>query len=352
MFIEKNLKNLGIEVTNEIEDKNVIEIVSQVSTKLVAAFPESDLKYLDIYRTLLSTPMYYAKITKGMSQVNYYYKNSTIYFSEDTDFYEVNEYIFHECVHRIQEHKDKKNNLTRMGLCEINEISVKATALNEAAIQYIVSKALRIPEKLMVVYDITLPCKTEYYPLLTNLISQLVFLLGEESLVDSTINSNEEFKIKIIDNLGETEYNTIEKNFDEILQTKDNIVKLQKSFEINEDIEKQIIYNIKHIRKLYLETQNKIFTSYFENLLKRIESLEEISLLRKKLYSFRSVIGTTMGYDDFNAFCTDLDKRARARMEEIRNQSTSLITMKDNKIINILKKVKKLFTNSQSEYYK
>lgn len=351
MFTEKNLKNLGIEAIEEIEDNNVIEVISQVSTKLVATFPDNNLKYLDIYRTLLSTPMYYAKIAKGMSKVNYYYKNSTIYFSEDTNFNEVDEYIFHECIHKLQEHKDKKGKLTRMGLCEINELSVKATALNEAAIQYITSKSLNIPQKLITVYDITLPCKTEYYPILTNLISQLAFLLGEETLVDSTINSNEDFKIEIIDNLGEAEYNYIEKNFDEILQTKNNILELQQNFDMNQQIGSQILKNIQNIRTLYLETQNKIFTSYFENLLKRVESLEEISILRKKLYSYRSLIGTTTGYDFFNSYCTDLDKRARDKIEEIKTK-TSLVVIRENKFLNMLKKIKRLFINSQNEYYK
>lgn len=349
MFLEKDLKHLGIEVTEKIEDEKIIEIAGQVATNLVSTFPQNNISYLEIYCALLSTPMYYANISNGISEANYFYKNSTIYLSKKSDLKKVNEYIFHECIHRLQERKDKKGNLTRMGLCEINELSVKATALNEGAIQYITSKALNIPQKLITVYDITLPCRTEYYPILTNLISQLAFLLGEEILVDSTINSNEDFKIEIIDNLGETEYNYIEKNFDGILQTKNNILELQQNFENNQDIEEQISKSIQNIKRLYLETQNKIFTTYFENLLKRVDTPEEVSLLRKKLYLYKNLIGTTADYNFFDSYCTDLDKRAIAKVEEIK---TSLALIKESKFISILRKIKKLFINLQNEYYK
>ena len=109
---EKNtLGNTGIRVIDKIEDKKIIDIVNQVSTRIMTAFPDNKLNYLDIYKTLLDTPMYYARIPKGLSKANYYYKDSSIYFSTDASFDEIDEFFFHECVHRLQERKDKSERM-------------------------------------------------------------------------------------------------------------------------------------------------------------------------------------------------------------------------------------------------
>ena len=168
---------------------------------MVAAFPDTELSRIDIYKVLLDTPMYYAKIPEGLSKANYYYKDSSIYFSEDVNLEKIDEYILHEFIHKLQEKRDKKGNIVRIGVCEVNELKVKGTALNEAAIQFITSKALNMSEKQVNVYGIEIPSKTEYYPIITNIVSQLAFLLGEDILIDSTISGKEDFKIEIIDSI-------------------------------------------------------------------------------------------------------------------------------------------------------
>lgn len=348
MFLEKDLKQLGIEEVEKLPDQMIIDISGQVATKLVVTFSESNLNYLEIYRLLLETPMFYANISSEIAKANYYYKNSSIYFSRNLNLEQLNEEVFHECIHKIQEHRDKKGSLTRMGICEINELTVKATALNEAAIQYITSKALKNEYKLLNVYNITFRSRTEYYPILANLISQIVFLIGEETLVDSAINSNENFKFDVIDTLGESEYNFIERNFDNILKAKNNILELQKNPAENAEA---INENSKNIADIYFEIQNVIFTSYFEKSLKRVETLDEISRLRKKLYSYRSLIGMKAGYDSFDVFCVDMDKRAKDKMKDIQSK-TSIAVIKDNLFFRIIRKIKKLFISSQNEYNK
>ena len=231
---KKNLGNTGIEVIEPLEEEIIVDIVNQVSTRIMAAFTDNKLSYLDIYKTLLDTPMYYARIPKGLSKANYYYKNSSIYFSDRVDLSEVDEFIFHECIHRLQERKDKKGRITRIGVCEVNELSVKATALNEAAIQFVTVKAFNMPEKQLNIYNITLPSRTEYYPIITNIISQLAFLLGESALIDSTINGNEDFKLVIIDNIGENEYRFIEKSLNDILRIKSEISDIQNNMQLKD----------------------------------------------------------------------------------------------------------------------
>ena len=350
MFDRKSLSDIGIKVTKKLDDRDVIEIVNKVSNKLVLAFPDSGLSFLNIYKTLLDTPMYYAKIDKGLSEANYDYKNSSIYFSEDADLSEINEFVFHEFIHRLQEHKDKKGKITRLGVCEIKELSVQGAALNEGAIQYITAKAFDMPKKNISVYDLDLPSKTEYYPIITNIVAQLAFLLDENALIDSTINGNEEFKISIIDNIGESEYHLIDKNLNEILKNKNRIMELKKND--NENLNTvQIQKNMDYIKELYFETQKTIYTSYFNGMIKRCENEEEVSNLRKKLYNYRSLVGTNSKYIDFNVFCIEFEKRAKEKIEIIKSR-TALMVINNNKIFKIFRKLKRLFTNLTSEYYK
>lgn len=353
MAENNTLGNTGIEVIEPLQDEKVIDIVNQVSTRIMTAFPESNLSYLDIFKTLLDTPMYYAKIPKGLSKANYYYKDSSIYFSNTANLEEVDEYIFHEFIHRLQERKDKKGKITRLGVCEVNELSVKGTALNEAAIQYVTTKAYNNSKKIVNIYNMSIPSRTEYYPIITNIISQLAFLLGEKVLIDSTINGNEEFKIDIIDNVGENEYNTIEKNLNEILRLKNEIAYIQKSNQLidrwqlrNNNI--KINENIKLIRRIYFDTQNILFMSYFHKILKRTENDIEVDMIRKKLHDYGNLTGIAEDYDSFNLYCIEFEKKAEQRIEELKNKK-ALIVLKDNFVYRIIRKIKRLLKRSEKE---
>lgn len=355
---KNNLGNTGIEVIEQLEDEKIIDIVNQVAIRIMTAFPNHNLSYLDIYRTLLDTPMYYAKIPKGLSKANYYYKDSSIYFSENANLSEVDEFVFHEFIHRLQERKDKKGNITRLGVCEINELSVKGTALNEAAIQFVTTKAFDMPKKQVNIYKFTIPSRTEYYPIITNIISQLAFLLGEDILINSTINGNEDFKIDIIDNVGESEYTFIEKNLNDILRIKSEILNIQNSMQLVDKWEGpenpkalEIEEKSKVIKNLFFEVQNKIYTSYFNSLLKRAENDLEINMIIQKLEDYKEYIGTAEDNIAFNLFYSDFTKKAEQKIEELKNK-TALVVLKDKFVYRIFRKIKRLFFNSKNEYNK
>ena len=351
MFEKIKIGNEYIEVAEKVDDKTVSKISNEVAQRLLIAFPDYKLNYLDIYEILLDTPMYYAKIPEGLSKANYYYKNSSIYFDKDINLTKMNEFILHECIHRLQERKDRRGNITRLGVCEVNELSVKAAALNEGAIQYITSKAFDLPLKMVTVYDITMPSKTTYYPIITNIVTQLAFLLGEEILVDSTINGNEEFKIEIIDNIGENEYNIIEKNLNEILKLKNDVTEARKSEDITSAM-KQTIDIKKDIKNIYFETQKIIFTSYFNDLLKRSENELEVEMIISKLNSYMSLTGTYEDYNDFKDFYEEFYNRSVLKIEDLKRRK-ALVKINDNLIYRIFRRIKKiLFTNSTKEYYK
>ena len=327
MFEKKALEKISIKATKKIEDRDVIELVNKMSNAIILAFPDSNLSFLDIYKTLLDTKMYYAKIADGLSKVNYYYKNSSMYFSEDMDIMEINEYTVHECIHRLQEKRDKKGKIKRIGLCEVKELSVKATGLNEGAVQYLTTKVLDMPKKEITKHEINIKSSTDYYPILTNIVYCLSYLLGEEILIDSTINGNEEFKIAVIDNIGENEYTYIEKSLNEILK------------------------NQSKAKELYFDVQKKIYMSYFEKKLKMTENEAEIYELKNKLYGYKNFIGINKDNKDFETYCTEFENKANLRIQNLRN-NYALMVINNNIILKTLRKIKRLFTNSPNEYYK
>ena len=341
MFENRELKKLGIEVIEKVKDIDVVDIANQVSSKLIITFPKSNLDFMNIYTILISTNMYYANIKENMSKANFYYKNSNIYFSKEIDIENIDEYLFHECIHKIQEHKNKKNKLTRMGICEINELSIKAMALNEAAIQYITTKCLENNEKIINIYDISFVTKSNYYPILTSLISQIALLIGDNILVDSTINSNEDFKIEMIDEFGEKNYVLIERNFEEILNSKNEILNNGENVEILS----------KKIKQMYLKTMNLIYTSYFDNLLCRINTEIEAEFAIQKLIYYNEFIKENSGYEDFLIYFDKMKLKFENKKNEIKN-SMALVVIKQNKILNIFKRLKKLFINPNNEYNK
>ncbi len=66
--------------------------------------------------------MYIAKMPHTMAQAKYYYKNSSIYFSDSIDFSNIDSYATHECIHYLQELTcDTKNNLIHLGLCDFTK---------------------------------------------------------------------------------------------------------------------------------------------------------------------------------------------------------------------------------------
>ena len=126
---------------------------------------------------------------------------------------------------------------------------------------------------------------------------------------------------------------------------------MQKSGDNSKETSDKITESIDTIKKLYFDTQNTIYISYFDSLLKRAENNIEIEMIRKKLNSYREYIGTNKEYENFELYLVDFDRRARIKAEELKNKK-GLMVIGDNLIYRLIRKIKRLFKNSRSEYYK
>ena len=155
MSVESDLRKDGIKVVDILDTMTVNRIAHNIATKLCETFPELCFNESDLFAKLARLTMYRAEMPEGMAEANYFYKNTSIYFNERVAIEDLEEFAIHECIHYIQEIKDKRNYLLRMGLCDCTEFKIYGLGLNEASVQLMASKVLAIPKEYVKYFNIS-----------------------------------------------------------------------------------------------------------------------------------------------------------------------------------------------------
>lgn len=355
--VNSELEKNSIKVICPISTLNVNEIATYVAKLLCSKMPELKLNYTDIFTTISRIPMYIAELPENQSDACYFYKNSSIYFRKGLTFDKIKNLAVHECIHHIQEVKDSKDDLKKLGLCTYVGNKAFGTALNEGAVQLITSFLIGEKSDIVKYYDITLPTDSpSYYPLICNLVKQIGYVSNFSTLFDSTIYSNNAFFDKFVAACGEDEAFKIQQNLDKLVSYEEKIAKLNQKVQ-TEDLKykkfKATTDKIKEykgkIRKVFIDTQNLIITSFFDRESKNLHDITRVEEYRKFLYSFRNLIGTVDGYSFFNDFYIQ-------KMNELDSKYESIVNNKDLTVVNRSKLniffdfVKKFFTKSEKEY--
>ena len=357
MSIESDLKKDGIEVVEKLDTLKVNSIARNISVKLCETFPNYGLNSNNLFIKLSRLDMYKAKIPEGMAEANYFYKNSSIYFNEHIQDDDLEEFAIHECIHYLQEVKDKKNYLIRMGLCDYTEFKIYGLGLNEASVQLMASKVNGIPKEYVKYFGISFETTSpSYYPLVCCLANQLAYLVGEDILFESTLNSNDNFKEKFASLTSPKTFMAIQNAFDDILNAEEEIIKLNNKIANVDDRNKRVDGMLKKIDELkseisltFMRTQNLIISSYFNNTFNFISNLEEVENYRRKLYSFKDYLGSMEGYSFFNDYYVDkmmqLEEKYNAleRCENIPiERAIKVISKKENMFRRFIAAIKKL----------
>lgn len=349
MSIESDLRKDGIEVINKLDTLKINSIARNVSIRLCETFPNFNLNQNDLFIKLSRLNMYIAKMPEGMAEANYFYRNSSIYFNKHISYDDLEEFAIHECIHYIQEIKDKKNYLIRMGLCDYTEFKIYGLGLNEAAVQLMVSKVLGIPKEFVKYFNITFETNSpSYYPLECCLVNQLAYIAGEDVLFDSTINSNDNFKKKIVELTSYKTFMKIQNYIDNILSYEEEIIKINNKIMQVDDRNKKVDNMIKKINSLkknitytFIKTQNLIISSYFDKEFYFINDLESIENYRRKLYHFKDYLGSTEGYTYFNDYYVnkmmDLEDKYNLLENNVTDSSLYLIPKRQSKILSFFR---------------
>lgn len=346
MNTEKKLEKLGITTTREFTQREVRYIAEEVTELLVKAFPILEDDYNNLLIRLLNCKMYFANINenKNISNVNYIYENKSIYFDERVNLDNINDKIIHECIHYLQDIRNEKGKLKKMGLCGFEELLTYGLGINEGAVQYIASKAvgntLTITKKAGIILKTVSP---NYYPFLTNLIHQVVYVMGEDIIVKGTINCNEKFEEEFL-NTFEERASTIIKMFDKIIDL------LNKSNEETQEENKQLFNT--EIANEYIETQNTIMKTYFDKICNRLTTIEEVDFYIEKFLNYKPLLGVVEETrfslnDDYEQYKEQILKKFDKRIMEISKESSknTLSIIYNNRLFRFFKKIFSYFTN-------
>lgn len=358
MSVESDLKKDGIKVISKLDPIVVNTIARNIAQKLVATFPDMHFDETNLFVKLSRIEMYTAVMPNGMAEANYFYKNSSIYFNNQIDIEDLEDFAIHECIHHLQEIKDKNDKLLRMGLCTFTHLKPFGMGLNEAAVQLITSRVIGIIPDYVKYYGIDMktssPC---YYPIECNLLEQIIYLFGEEAVFDSTFKNTDSFKNLFENTFTKRGYEAIVNAFDYILDCEEKIIVqnnlLQEFDEHNKKVDKitKQINILKHqIATTYMRAQNLIFTTYFDNKFSEITNLEELECFRRKLDDYRHYIGRANGYYFFDNYYTETMCALEHKCNILENggTETAVATPHVSKIVAFFTKIKEFFSRERN----
>jgi len=328
MSINSTLKREGIEIINPLSTLEINKIASKIAEKLCSTFPEHNLNQSDLFIAISRLNMYIAKMPKDMAVAKYFYKNDSIYFSQDMDLEDLNTLAIHECIHFLQGIKDKRGKLIRLGLYNLQG-KASGMALNEAAVQYMASKANNAELDTVRYYNMNLTTESpDYYPIETAIIKQLAYFTGTYPLFHSVLNSNDVFKNTFIAKSNLKTYNLIQKNLDLVMQYQEELVISMNALDTYSEKEVSLnkIKNLSNriealkaiILKLTLEIQNTIIYNCFNKEFDYIKDQESLNSFQAHLYNFKDLLIDTEGYNYYNEFYRNMMNKLEEKREMVK----------------------------------
>lgn len=359
MSIKSEIKRDGIEIISDLDSLTINSIASNIVEILQNTFPDNFFNAPKIFSDILKLNMYIANLPEGCS-AKYFYKNKSIYFSPTTSFDEISDLIVHECIHYLQEKVNKRGKITRLGFCDFTDSGLPGTGLNEAAVQLLASKCVNHKAETVTYFDLTFDTTSpDYYPLECALVNQMAYLIGDFALFDSTLNSNDNFKNQFISLTSKDTFEIIQYNIDVLVEMQEKLAELNFYNQTHPKYETKFQKNLvkientkNEIKKLFLDTQNMILTSYFDNTINLLYTKESISKYRTKLYNFKNLIATSDDYTFFNNYYADkmseLESKAENALMPVEN---SLVLYKESFLKTLIKRLKYLLRLTPKQVY-
>lgn len=344
MSIQSELRKEGIVVIKQLNTQKVNSIAANIAKKLVINFPEQNFNYPELFEKISGLNMYVAKIPNGIA-AKYFYKNSSIYFSNCSDLKNLNEVVIHECLHALQAEVDSNNNLIKLGLCDFADSKLSGMALNEAAVQLMTMKCVKSKFDTVKYFDIELPSNSpNYYALECNLVRQMAFITGERSLYNSTLHGNDEFKNKFISLTSKKDYEIIKNNINYIMYLEDKLNNILEKIQNTDKNSKRLALKADKLKQTikneFLSTQNKIFTSFFDKRFETVSNTaKSISAFRKALYTYRKFIGVSDDYTFFNDYYINKMAKLDNKFNNANSKALALIPIKENLLARTVRKL-------------
>ena len=224
MNINSVLKREGIEQIEALDTLTVNKIAKRIAKKLANAFADHNLTESELFIEIARLKMYTAEMPNDLSSAKYLWLNQSIYFRKGAKFEAIEKFATHECLHYLQEAKDAKGNVLRLGLYDFASGGIKGMAINEAAVQLMAERASKNEPDKVKYYDIFLDTiSPDYYPLQCTLLNELTYFTGNYPLYHSTLYSDNIFENTVNTKLGKKAYKNIRDALDILMQKEANL---------------------------------------------------------------------------------------------------------------------------------
>ena len=290
------LKKEGISNVRKLDTMNINKIASFISEKICQSFPELHLSQSELFIQISRLDMFIASMDDNAS-AKYVYGKNAIYFNEKLDLNKMDIAAIHECIHYLQEFKDEKGNLVKLGLYDLN--STTGLALNEAAVQLIACRTAREPMfDNVTYYGMSFVSESpEFYPLECALVSQMTFFTGDEALYFSTLYSSPMFERAFTSNSTPDTFYEVEMDLDKLLHIS------EASGEKSKLLQRQIEGKKKNITSICLKIQNMIIENCFKKRFVKIDTFDDIREFEEELVEFRKYLILPENYSFYDDFC-------------------------------------------------
>ena len=312
------LRKMGITAEGAVSLGGQEQLVQNFVEALKMTFPEQSILEETIRDHFQQHNMYWARFEKNLGNASYSYKNGQLYLSRQIDFQKLDPFVLHEMIHSLQD-KQIEIDYRKLGLCTMTDFKMEGLALNEAGIQYVVAKMLQQDREKIDYGELSLKTRSpQYYPLLCNLLEQIVVLVGEECLVGSVLWSQSSFRENCILAFGEQAYLDIAKEMDKLLE-----IRIKISQDAN--CQKQVTQSIQQFEKI----QNKILTSYFNKKIRNLSKVESVEDYQKQLRDFQKYRGSQEKEQFFEKFQQEKSQELNRRLFQImrmQSQNTPMVT--------------------------
>lgn len=341
MSINSILKKEGITVVNPLNTLEINKIASKIAEILCSNFPEHNLNKSDLFIAISRLNMYIAKMPNDQAKAKYLYNNNSIYFSEDMDLDDLNTLAVHECIHFLQELKDKRGRVTRLGLYKLHG-RTSGMGINEAAVQLMASRATKAPLDTVRYYNMNFSTESpDYYPLETAIMRELTYFTGTYPLFHSVLYSNDVFKNTFIAKSNAKTYHQIETNLDLLIHYQEELstamFELQNCTEEETSLNKMKTLSNKIealksvILRITFEIQNTIIYNCFNTEFDYIRDIDSLKAFQEHLYSFKDYLIDTDGYNYYNQFYRDMMNKLDEKRELIKKYGNLTFFEESNK---------------------
>lgn len=306
MSTNRELKRYNIEPIRALTSEEVEQIAVEVIKKIEAIIVDFDGKYM--YEHIVNSKMYFAKIPEKYTDVNYIVTTNSIYIREHKNIKDIDEIMLHEIFHYIQ--CNEENNIgslpEQMGLCKLHGYKITGLAINEVAIQLIISIVFGQKQEYTNYFGIDVDgIQNKSFPILCALLQQITYVLGYKELLKSILENTDDFKEAFEDFAGKKSYDFLRNSFDKMMNARDKIaedrriLKVETNYKKRKLIEKKIEIRTKEIQDYFLAVQKLCYTEYFKPKFKNVKSKEELKCLKEEIAKYHKHIGKVGEKDEF-----------------------------------------------------